>query len=185
MSMLSGSLFRPGRGQRVARYVAAYVNGTAVQRGDFVIWDTTAPTSQGSSGVLAGQTLLANDFIFVTHSTLATLSVGKQAGLVEGTRLQDRDTVVALANDSIAIVQTWGVFETHCQVDDTSVTAGDLLLCSSTVAGELVAIAAHATTSTVTADGYVVGIALTADAVYTRGTVTTEDGCTAFIRCDW
>lgn len=177
-------LFRPGAGQKSQHYTAAFVNGTAVYRGDFVVWDTTAPTSQGSSGVLEGKTLGANDFIFVTQST-STLACGVGAGVVEGKSIGNRDTATAMTNDNIAIIQNWGVFDTHCQVS-TATAVGDVLLSYSTVAGELIGTVALAVAATNGHNGgYLQGFALTTDADYTRGTVTTINGVTAFIRCNY
>lgn len=177
-------LFRPGAGQKPQHYTAAFVNGTAIYRGDFVVWDTTAPASQGASGVLEGKTLGTSDFIFVTTST-STLACGVGAGIIEGKSIGNRDTTTAMTNDNVAIIQNWGVFDTHCQVS-TATAVGDVLLSYSTVAGELVGTVALAVAATAGHNGgYLQGIALTTDAAYTRGTVTTIKGCTAFVRCQY
>ena len=185
MSMMR-KLFKPGKGQNVAQFTAAYVNGTGVYRGDLVCWDITAPTSQGASGVLAGETLNANDFIFVIlpPSTDAEGSAGCQAGIVEGTTVGFRDGTTAMTNDRIAIVQTYGVHH-NVWVDSTDATAGALLGTGATT-GESTFLAptdAIGTDSTIGA-GVVHGFALTADAAtHIRATETTEEGVTGFVKC--
>lgn len=189
--MMTRSVFRPGKGATTSKFIAAYCNGTAVYRGDFVVWDTTAPTSQGSSGVVNGETLGATDFIYVTTSTTTAGSIGKGAGVVEGggaigTGIGNRNTTTAVGDDKIAICMTYGVFSTHCQCD-TATAAGDLLLAASTVAGQLIDSAAptSAVLTNSANDGAIAAFVMVTDATYTRATVTTTKGCTAFIRCDW
>lgn len=176
MSMMR-KIFRPGAGQVPQRFIAAFVNATTSFRGDVAIWDTTAPTSQGSSGVLEGKTLGTSDFIFVTIApATASNSYGLLAGVYEGNTIGSKDTVNNFANDSCVIVQTWGVHDNVGCVDDT--VAAGALLTMSTVAGQCT----DAASSTLV--GGLVGVALTADSTYTRGTVTTANKVTAFVRCD-
>jgi hypothetical protein len=176
MSMMH-KLFRPRPGHRPQRFCAAFVNGTTSYRGDVAVWDTTAPTSQGASGVLEGRTLRANDFIYVTIApATASNSYGRLAGVYEGTTIGDTDTVNNLADDACVIVQTWGVHDTVRTVDATVATGA--LLTMSTTAGA----AADGASSTL--EGGMVGVALTEDTTYTRGTATTENKVTGFIRCD-
>jgi len=185
MSMMR-KLFRPGKGQTPARYTTAFVNGTAVYSGDLVCWDITAPTSQGSSGVLAGQTLGANDFIFVILPPAAALGAqGLQAGIVRGPSLDAQAGATAMTNDDIAVIQTWGVCD-RVWVDSTDTAAGNMLLTGATT-GECTRALATAVNGTdaTTGEGTLVGCALTADASGTRGTATTEEFATAFIRCDF
>lgn len=185
MSMMR-KLFRPGKGQVPQRFIAAFVNATTSYRGDVAVWDTTAPTSQGATGVVDGQTLGANDFIFVTICpATAVNSFGLLAGVYEGTHVGDRSSVTNFADDSLAIVQTWGVHENVRTVDDT-VAAGALLYVSTT-AGACADVAAadiDSTDSTYSATG-LVGVSLTADTTYTRGTDTGAYCVTGFVRCDW
>jgi hypothetical protein len=176
MSMMR-QIFRPGAGQTPKRFVAAFVNATTSFRGDVAVWDTTAPTDQGSSGLLEGKTLGANDFIFVTIApATASNSYGLLAGVYEGTTVGDTDTVNNLSNDAVAIVQTWGVHDTVRTVDDT--VAIGAVLTMSTTAG------ACADGASSTLEGGLVGVAMTVDTTYTRGTVTTENKVTGFVRCD-
>lgn len=172
------NLFRPGKGQRPARYIAALCTNTAVYRGDLVIWDYAAtPTSI----TWDGNTLGANDFVFVNTEATAADKIGAAAGIVEGTHIGQSDTTTAITDattGALVIVQTWGIHDNVNTVDDT-VAAGDLLLTTGTVAGEC----ADATTAT--DDGTIVGVAMTADSTYTRGTATDNTKVTAFVRCDW
>jgi hypothetical protein len=172
-------IFMPGKGARPARYTAALCTNTDVYRGDLVIWDHEAtPTAI----TWEGQTLTALDMVFVDTDATAADKIGSCAGLIEGKRVGDLDTTTAIASattGAVAIVQTWGVFASHANTEDATVVAGALLLSTSTIAGEMV----DATTAT--DDGTIVGVALSADATYTRGTVTTNTGVTAFVRCDW
>jgi len=177
MSMIK-TLFRPGKGRRPGRFIAAVFNaGTAGYRGDVVMWDNTAPTSQGSSGVLEGDTLGVNDFIYVQLTT-ATIADGQglQAGILEGTKIGDTDTVTTIPDDSIAIVQTFGVHETVRTVA-TVVTTSQLSI--GTIAGEC---AETLATDVATSAHIIIGMPMTADSTYTRGTAT-ENKVTGFIRC--
>lgn len=182
-------LFRPGQGQRPAKYCAWFINGTASYRGDSVILDATAPTSQGSSGVLEGKTLGAADFVFVTPSAATTTSDwGLQAGVIEGPCVGHKDTVTAMTNDTVVVVQTWGIHD-KVQVSSTDTAASSKLYISDgTAAGAGVAIYAAAT-ATLGTDGYpaspLMGISMTTDATYTRGTVATAKYAVAFVRCDF
>lgn len=176
MSMMH-KLFRPGKGAVPQRFIAAFVNATTSYRGDVAVWDTTAPTSQGASGVLEGKTLGASDFVFVTIApATASNSYGLLAGVYEGTTIGDKDTVNNFPNDSLAIVQTWGVHDTVGCVDDT--VAVGAVLTMSTVAGQC----ADGASSTL--EGGLVGVALTEDSTYTRAAVTTANKVTGFVRCD-
>jgi len=183
-------LFKPGKGQKPARFIAAYVNGTTVYRGDLVCWDAlTDPTDQGSSGVLAGQTLGTADYLHVIAPPAAAAGAqGLQAGIVEGNRVGDRRpsaTANVLLNDNIAIVQTYGV-HSNTWVDSTDTAAGDLLGTGATT-GEstLLAGATLVHASGTFGEGMFVAFALTDDwETHTRAGSTTEEACVAFVRCD-
>lgn len=189
---IARSIFRPGKGQVPQKFIRAFWNAaTAGYRGDTVIWDIEAPASQGASGVLEGKTLGTDDFIYVTISaTTVAGSFGRVAGVIEGPSLGSKDTATAIPDDSCVIVQTWGVHD-NVRTNPTTGAAGSLLYLG-TVAGALevslatdVATDVLITPATDTELGHlVVGLALTASATYTRGSVTTEDNVTAFIRCD-
>jgi hypothetical protein len=183
MSMMR-KIFKPGVGQRPARFTAAYFNATvAGYRGDLVVWDTTAPASQGSSGVLAGETLGANDFIFVKIADAAAL-VGNQAGIIEGPTIGYKDGATAITNDTIVIVQTWGVHE-NVWANATTPVATDMLNVGATT-GEVTRAAAGTVAATAIADGAIVAIALKAATTdHVRGTVATEENVVAFVRCDF
>jgi hypothetical protein len=183
-------LFKPGKGQKPARFIAAYVNGSAVYRGDLVCWDAlTAPTDQGSSGVLAGETLGTADHIYVILPPATDAGAqGLQAGIVEGNRIGDRRpsaTANVMLEDNIAIIQTWGV-HSNTWVDDTDVVAGVLLGTGATT-GECTHLLAtdrvHA--SSIIGEGSFVAFALTDDwETHYRAGSTTEEACVAFVRCD-
>lgn len=168
-------IFRPGKGAVAGLFSPFRVNGTAVYRGDFVVWDTTAPTSQGSSGVLDGQTLGTDDFIFCRTVDTVANGLGLGAGVVEGRSMGDRDSATALSDDGIAIVQVYGVHATVQTVDDT--VAAGALLTAGTVAG------AMADGASATDDMAVWAVALTADRQYTRGTVATMNAVVGLVRC--
>lgn len=179
------SLFRPAPGQVYARFIQAFCNGSTVYRGDCVVWDTTAPTSQGTSGKIDGKTIAADDFLFVAPCA-ATAGFGLQAGIVEGKTLHNRDTTTAMDNDGIVIVQTAGIFKTHCQVDATTAAAGGPLVVggTTTFSGQLTIADATATTSnTLRGNIAVAAMSLIATgATYSRGTVS-QQGVTALVRC--
>ena len=180
MSMMH-KLFRPGNGNRHARYTAAVCTNTAVFRGDSVFLDiatNTAPTDITFDGVTLG----AKDMMFITTSTNAATVLGKQLGICCGKGIQDRDTTAAITGSTtvaqLAIVQTWGIYEDHANTVDATVAIGAHLN-AGTVAAELI----DATTFTAT-DAFF-GIAISAAATYTRGTVTTNTGCSMWVRCDF
>ena len=186
MSMVR-SLFRPGKGQKVSRYIQAFINGAAAYHGDFVVWDTTAPTTQGTSGVVDGKTLGTNDYVYVVQSTAIATGTNRGAGLIEGRTIGDRNTTTALTDDQLVIVQTYGVFDDNCFLSASSTTRGDILFASSTVAGQLIVSAAvTATDSTNDRNNeWMVGFTLGPTATYTRAAVTNANGATVFIRCDF
>lgn len=192
MSMMS-TLFRPGKGKTVGRYVAAFVNGAAVYRGDLVCWDVTAPASQGASGVLENQTLGTSDFVFaILPPAAANAAQGLQAGCVRGKTINDpASNATAQADDSIIIIQTWGVCDL-AWVSATTCDPGTFLTTGATT-GEftVAAIAAdvatviNATNSTF-GEARLAAIALTADSTdHVRGTATAEERATIFVRCDF
>lgn len=185
MSMMR-KIFRPGQGAVHKRFAAAFVNATTSYRGDIAVWDTTPPTDQGASGVLEGKTLGANDFIYVTIApATAANSIGILAGVYEGKAVGDRDTVNFFPDNSLAIVQTWGIHDSVYMVDDT-VAAGALIYMSTTAgAGQDVAASTVIGTDSVNGGALgMVGVAMTADALYTRGTTSVSNVC-GFIRCDY
>ena len=192
MSMMS-RLFRPAPGNRHARYVQAFVNGTGVYRGDLVCWDTTAPTDQGTSGVVEGKTMGVDDFLYVILPPAAAAAAqGLQAGKVEGKTIRDNSSnATAQTNDAMVIVQTWGVAE-DVWVDDTLCDAGTFLTTAATT-GEWTTAAVAADVATLVngtdsaiGEGKFCGVGLGADtAVWVRGTVTNEESAPAFIRCDF
>jgi hypothetical protein len=182
------SLFRPVAGGFVSsrkRLEPWYVNGTDVYRGDIVAIDTSAATDQGTSGVLDGATLGVTDFVFCALSTAATDNK-KILGVVDrgDGMTSDTDTVNAISNDGIALVQTSGI-HTNAQVEATNVAAGNNLGPGTT--GGLAVIAA-----TDAFDGFLCAVALvngTDDTLgggnYTRGTVTTAEKVAVLVRCDY
>jgi len=190
MSMIR-SIFRPGKGQVPQKFIRAFWNAaTAGYRGDTCMIDTTAPTSQGASGVLEGKTLGTDDFIYVTiTATTIAGSHNRVVGVIEGPTLGSKDTATAIPDDSCVIVQTWGVHD-NVRTNPTTGAAGSILSVG-TVAGALeVTVAADVATLILGTDavihqGNIVGVALNASATYTRGTVTDEDNVTAFIRCNF
>ena len=183
MSMMR-KLFRPGKGSTVARYTAAFCNGATTYRSDVAMWDTTAPTDQGSSGVLEGKTLGTSDYVFVKiSSATAITNFGLLAGVFEGTHIGQTSSTVSFLDDSLVIVQTHGPGRVYC---DATVAAPAVLF-AQTTAGAVADVAASdldATNSTYSSLG-VVGVALDAAVTdYTR-LASTVQGVTAFIRCDY
>jgi hypothetical protein len=184
MSMMR-KLFRPGKGQTVARYTSAFINASAATYpGDLVCWDITAPTDQGSSGVLEGKTLGSTDYLYVIlPPAAAAAAAGLQAGLVRGTSIEFASSTASVVDDTLAVIQTWGVAP-YAWIDSGSVVAGDLLGVGATT-GEwtmLYATDGIGTDSTI-GESVVCGFALAADASRTRAT-TGEQFAPIFVRCD-
>lgn len=181
-------LFLPKAGQTWGRFMAARLNGSTNYRGDVVFIDTTAPASQGSSGVVAGETLGANDFIFVKSAQVANGATTPHAavvGLIEGRKVGDRVSSVALDDDGVVIVQVAGV-HTDCWQSATTATAGWIALAdsNSTLGAARPIVGVGVTTDAAIFSQYVVGVCLTDRATNgTRGTSTTTDRVTLWIRC--
>lgn len=194
MSMMH-KLFRPGKGAVHARFTTAYVNNTntsgtdAVYPGDLVCWDTTAPTSQGASGVVGGKTLGATDFVFVIlPPAAAALAAGLQAGIVQGNTngLSRNAGSDLMEGDQLCIVQTWGVCPDIYAVTYASSAAGCLLRTGATTGAVTQLLATAADATTVAGPTSNCGFALNAQATdHARETLTTAIGLDAFIRCDF
>jgi hypothetical protein len=187
MSM-SRKLFIPKAGQVHGRFAAFRLSGTANYRGDCVFLDTTAPASQGASGVLAGETLGTNDFLYVKSAQVANGATTPHAavvGLIEGKAVGDRNTSTALTDDGVVVVQVAGV-HTDCWQSATTATAGWVALAdaNSTLGAVRPIIGVGITTDAAIFAQYMVGVCLTDRATTgTRGTATTTDKVTLWIRC--
>lgn len=190
MSMMH-KLFRPRPGQTLGRYVQAYVNGTAVYKGDLVCWDITAPTLQGATaGTVDGKTAGATDFLYVILPPAASAAAhGLQAGIVKGTTIYDSTAnTSAQTNDDLVIIQTWGVCPDVYAVTSTDSAAGILLTTGATTGAvtQILATDTVGTDATVAQDGTLVGFGLNAQATdHVRGTVATEPGLDVWVRCDF
>ena len=188
MSM-ARKLFRPGQGQVPARFAAFRLNGTAAYRGDVVMLDTTAPGSQGASGVVDGKTLGANDFIYVVSTTLpaneATIGQGAVAGVIEGKGVGDRNTTTALTDDGIVIVQVAGVHEQVWMSANTGVAQWLALADSTSTLGAARPIVGVGVTTLGGAQlSYLVGVILGTNATTgARAAVTNANFCPVWIRC--
>lgn len=186
MSMMA-RIFKPGTGKRHERFTSAYVNGTAVYRGDLVCWDITAPASQGASGVVNGETLGANDFVYVILPPAAAAAAqGLAAGCVRGRTFNDQTSnATAIPDDSLVHIQTWGVCDL-AWVTSTDTAAGDLLLTGATTGEWTRALATTINgTDSTQSIGALAGFALTADSTdHIRGTATAEERATIWVRCD-
>ena len=193
--MMSRKLFRPKPGQTPARFQAFRLNGAVNYRGDVVFLDTTAPTSQGASGVVDGLTMTdKQDFFYVKSASVATNAASPQCavvGVIEGRTVGDRNTTTALDDDGVVIVQVAGV---HAQtwVTSTSGAADGLVFANSAnslgsgVIGVGIDIAATAANLAAGLSNLtqVVGVILEANTVTaTRGTVTTANYNPVWIRC--
>lgn len=186
MSM-SRKIHRPVAGQTHGRFAAFRMNGSLSYRGDIVFLDSTAPASQGSSGVLDGKTLGTTDFMYVKIAQVATDATTPHyavAGVVEGLHVGDRNTTTAIADDGVVIVQVAGV---HGQVwmADTSATADYVLLAdgNSTLGGGRALVGVGKSTLGAPEAAFLVGVCLTANATTgTRAAVTNTNWCAAWIR---
>jgi hypothetical protein len=142
------SIFRPGPGQRIEQFTAAFVMET-VYPGSWVCINTEVPTAQGVSGVLGGGTLGVLDYI---ECELAAADVlGAESCMLGSVRGVGINSVAdwtdvsgdALANNDLAIIQSWGV---HPGVWITDVGAlGDHIALHATQEGEGVASSTSAT----------------------------------------
>ena len=171
------SIFRPGPGQRIEEFTAAYAM-EAVYPGSWVCINTEVPTAQGSSGVLGGGTLGVLDYI---ECELAAADVlGAEAcmlGSVRGTSINqvtdwtDVSGDVA-ANGDLLIIQSWGV---HPGVWIGDVGAlGDHIELHATTEGEATAVNA------VEASGGSVGTQLRLGTVVTMGDA--QENAIAWVR---
>ncbi len=182
-------LFRPQPGQVPARFAAFRLNGTANYRGDTVIIDTTAPTSQGATGVLDGKTMTAGqDFLYVKSASIAngaTINQFQAAGIIEGKSIGDRNTTTALDDDGVVIVQVAGV-HTAAWMSATTGIADWIALAdsASTLGAARPIVGVGVTTDAGIFGSFMVGIILGSNATTgTRGTVTTTSFCPIWVRC--
>lgn len=188
MSM-SRKLFRPKPGSVPARFAAFRLNGTANYRGDVVFIDTTAPTSQGASGVVDGLTMTAaQDFIFVKSASVAngaTITQGAVAGVIEGRSIGDRNTTTALDDDGVVIVQVAGV-HTAVWMSATTGIADWIALADSanTLGAARPIVGVGVTTDAAIFSTFLLGVILGTNATTgTRAAVTTTSFCPVWIRC--
>lgn len=185
---MARKFFIPKAGQTHARYAAFRLNSTLAYRGDVCWLDTLAPASQGpaSDGVLAGETLGANDFIYaktcVAVATTATTPLYHGLGFIEGLRIGDRDTTTLLPNDGVIIVQVAGVFKDHAAVT-AAPAVGDVLKWNGNSTLGCALSATIITATLASQNAFIVGVALTTGATYVRAAVTNAAGCTAWVRC--
>jgi hypothetical protein len=160
------SIFRPGPGQRIEQFTAAYVM-EAVYPGSWVCINTEVPTAQGNSGVLGGGTLGVLDY--VECELIAEDVLGAEAcflGCVRGTGINSVSdwTDVSgdvLANYDLAIIQSWGVHPGGWIIDVGAL--GDFIGVHATEAGE------GDPSSTMSADGYDMGTQLRLGTSVTMG----------------
>jgi hypothetical protein len=165
MSMIK-SLFRPGAGARIEQYTSAFVM-EAVYPGSWVCVNTEVPTAQGASGVLDGQTLGVLDY--VECELIAEDVLGAEAcflGCVRGASIDavnDWTDVSGdvLANNDLAIIQSWGVHPGGWIVDVGAL--GDFIGVHATNEGE------GDPSSTMSADGYDMGAQLRLGTSVTMG----------------
>ena len=182
MSM-SRKIFRPGAGQTHQNFIVAFAE-VATYPNDLVGLSTTAPASQGSSGVLEGKTLGDYDYIYAdlmdTNATDGAFSVGTQLGVCVGKSINavsDRTNVIndVVAADTLMVIQNWGI--TRLVYCDATVAAGAVLTTGTTEAA-----VTDATTSLLQNH---VGLAMATQETYSRAAATDVQGVPAFIRCNF
>lgn len=193
---LSRKLFRPKPGQVPARFAAFRLNGTINYRGDVMFLDTTAPTSQGASGVVDGLTMTDKmDFLYVKSASVATGAATSPhfavVGAIEGRTVGDRNTTTALDDDGVVIVQVAGVHQAVWMTSTAGAADGLAFANSANTLGSAIAgvgLDVAATVANLAAglgnSAFVVGVILEANTVTaTRGTVTTANYNPIWIRC--
>ncbi len=174
-------LFRPGAGQTIRWFTAAFVEATTYPH-DWVNLSGTATSGQGpgGDGVLEGKTLGTNDFVYVELADSANNGVpGTELGVVMGSGIGAVANTADVSGDSVAadnmvVIQQFGVHPVVATDGNASVTAEYLTI--GTAAG-IADAASGEGASTFTN----VGIALGTDAAYTRAVAAT--GGVAWIRC--
>jgi hypothetical protein len=179
---IARSLFRPRRGQTVAKYTAAVSDGV-IYPGDWVALSTVVPTSQGVSGVMFGETLGATDYLECTLTALANLGsgyltlgvcMGKGIGAVSNWA---NVTSQVLADQDIAIIQSWGVHPAGRQL--TGGVLGDYLTITA-VTGEMDGIVSAAATNALRPAGICLA---NTTLTLTRVTTNDEDVSPVFVTC--
>lgn len=171
------SVFRPGKGQVIESFTAAF-SSEAMYPGALVCINTLIPTSQGSSGVIEGQTLAALDYI---ECQMAAEDVaGAEACMLGSVRgksidaVQDWSQLLAhvLADGDLAIIQNWGVHP-GIWITDAG-TVGDHIQLSATAEGEGVA------SSTLNTEGADVATVLATGVSTTMGDA--QHNCIGWVR---
>lgn len=176
--MQSRGIFRPGRHAVVQSFTAAYTEET-VYPSDWLGISTLAPASQGSSGVVQGETLTLYDYCFVglVDVDAGNAQQGSQIGVCMGAGIGSVDDIADVSGDSvvadnIVVIQQAGVHPS-CRSSDAGALHDFGIV--STVAGEITL------NNTVPATGeQFVGYQLLAGISYTGA--TSETGSCLLIR---
>lgn len=175
------SLFRPGQGQTLASYTAAVADAT-MYPGDWVQLSTTAPGSQGVSGVMFGKTLAATDYLECTGLITSALGCGTLAlGVVMGKAIGSVKNYADVSGDllvdqDVAIIQNWGIHP-NASGADTAVL-GDYLQASATIYEPV-----NGVSGTVTGSLRPLGVCMATAATYKRVAAADTEGCVTFVHC--
>jgi len=181
MSNMSRRLFRPGAGSVIASYTSAISDGV-IYPGDWVQLSTTAPGSQGVSGVVGGKTLSATDYVECTLLVTTALGCGTLAlGVVMGKSIGDVSnwtnvTSKVLADQDLCVIQNRGIHPNAAGAD--SAVLGDYLQ-ASTTAGEPV----NGVSGTVTGSLRPLGVVMATSVAYTRAAANDTEGAVTFVSC--
>ena len=165
----------------MASYTSA-VADAAMYPGDWVQLSTTAPGSQGVSGVMFGKTLAATDYLECTGLITTALGCGTLAlGVVMGKSIGAVSnwtdvTANALADQDVAVIQNWGIHP-NASGADTAVL-GDYLQASSTAYEPV-----NSVSGTVTGSLRPLGVVMATAATYKRITAADTEGCVTFVHC--
>lgn len=178
---MSRKLFRPGAGSVLAKYTAAIADA-AIYPGDWVQLSTTAPGSQGVSGVVGGKTLGTADYVECTGLLTTALGCGSLAlGVVMGRSIGavanwTSVTANVLADQDLCIIQSWGIHPNASGAD--SAVLGDYIQASSTIYEPV-----NGVSGTVTGSLRPLGVAMIASSAYTRAAANDTEGCVTFVTC--
>jgi hypothetical protein len=167
----------------IQEFTTAYSDGV-IYPADWVSLSTTAPASQGSSGVIAGETLTAFDYVECTLWDADNLGCGTLClGVVMGKSIGsvsnwENVTADVLADGDICTIQSKGVHPQGSQADTGLL--GDYLVASTTASEPLNAASAAITISAILQPR---GVVMVDSTTYQRAAAADTHGSVVYVDC--
>jgi len=167
----------------IVEYTTAFSSG-AFYPADWVSLNTLVPTSQGSSGVVNGETLTATDYVEVVLWDADNLGCGNLClGVLMGKGIHsvsnwENVTSEILADGDMCVIQTKGIHPQGSQADTGLL--GDYLVASSTASEPLNAASSAITISAILQPR---GVVMIDSTTYQRAAAGDTHGSVVYIDC--